>query len=40
MEYGRDGVEAEAQMCVILYQSFIVYIGVEGEGRGCERLRI
>jgi len=26
--------------CVILYRSFIVYNGVEGEGRGCERLRL
>jgi len=26
--------------CVVLYRSFIVYKGVEGEGRGCESLRI
>ena len=25
--------------CVILYRSFIVYKVVEGEGRGCERIR-
>ena len=26
--------------CVSLYRSYIVYKGVEGEGRGCERQRI
>ena len=33
MEEGKDGAESVAQMCN-LYRSFIVYNGVEGEGKG------
>jgi len=39
MVEGKDGVESVAPMCS-LSRSYIMYKGVEGEGRGCERLRI
>jgi len=37
----KEGMEWNQWLkCVILYRSYIVYKGVEGEGRGCERLGI
>jgi len=37
----KDGMEWKQWLkCVVLYRSFIVYKGGEGEGRGCEMVRI
>jgi len=39
--WSKEGMEWKQWFkCVVLYWSHIVYKGVEGEGRGCERLRI
>jgi len=41
MAWSKEEMEWKQWLkCVILYRSFIVYKGVEGEGRGYERIRI